>query len=48
MRLAVYLFGFSAAVVLLALLAAMARPFFSVLLTIAASRMILAALRSNS
>jgi succinate-acetate transporter protein len=40
----VYLFGFAAAVVLLAILSTMGKPFFSALLTLAAARMVLAGL----
>ena len=39
--LGIYLFGFAAAVVLLALLSAMGKPFFSVLLSLATVRMVL-------
>jgi uncharacterized protein len=42
--LGVYLFGFAAAVVLLAALSTMGKPFFSVLLSLAATRMILSGL----
>jgi len=42
--LAVYLFGFATAVLLLAGLSTMGKPYFSVLLTIAAARMILSGL----
>ena len=41
---AVYLFGFAAAVLLLAALSTMGKPYFSLLLTIAAARMILSGL----
>lgn len=40
--LGIYLFGFAAAVLLLALLSTTGKPFFSVLLSIAAARMVLA------
>lgn len=40
----IYLFGFAAAVLLLAALSTMGKPFFSVLLALAATRMILAGL----
>jgi uncharacterized protein len=39
--LGIYLFGFAAAVVLLALLSTMGKPFFSVLLSLASTRMVL-------
>jgi uncharacterized protein len=38
---AIYLFGFSTAVVLLGVLSAMGKPFFTLLLSIAATRMVL-------
>jgi uncharacterized protein len=40
--LGIYFFGFATAVLLIALLSTMGKPFFSVLLTIAAARMVLA------